>query len=318
MPRSIVLVFAMCVVVLVTHVVHGQDYPNKPVRIVTSPAGATNDFVARVIAQGLAGALGQQVIVDNRAGSVIPGDTVAKAPPNGYTLLLAGTSFMIGHLLQDAPYDPARDFAPITLTTSSPNVLVVHPSVAATSVKELIALAKARPAELNYSLGSMGGGAHLAAELFKAMAGVNVVGISYKGTGPALNALVAGEVHLMIAPASATTPHIKSGRVRALAVTSAQPSTMVPGLPTVAASGLPGYEVVGVDGIYAPARTPAAVIHRLNLEIVRVLGRADARQKILDAGVETVGSSSEELAKKTKSEIALWSKVIKDAGIRAQ
>jgi tripartite-type tricarboxylate transporter receptor subunit TctC len=295
-----------------------QDFPSKPVRIVTSPPGATNDFVARVIAQGLIDPLGQPVIVDNRGGSVIPGDIVAKAQPDGYTLLLAGTSFLIGNLLQEAPYDPIGDFAPITLTTSSPNVLVVHSSVPVNSVKELVALAKAKPGVLNYSMGSKGGGAHLGAELFKSMAGINVVGVSYKGTGPALNGLAAGEVQFMISPASTAAAQIKSGRIKALAVTSAQPSTMVPGLPTVAASGLPGYEVLGIDGMFAPRRTPVAVIHRLNSEIVRVLARSDVKQKVLDVGVEAVGSSVEEFGRRTRSEIALWSKVIKDADIRSQ
>ncbi len=218
-----------------------QAYPVKPIRIVTSGAGGGNDYISRLIAQGLsAGTLGQQVIVDNRASGFAPGEVVAKSPGDGYTLLVIGGSFLITPLLQSAPYDPVRDFAPITLLSTSPNIVVVHASMPVKSVKELIALAKVRPGDLNYASTATGSGSHLAAELFNSLAGVNITRINYKSTGSALTNLIGGEVHLMFPSASSVTTHVKTGRLKALAVTSARPSALVPGLPTVASSGLTG------------------------------------------------------------------------------
>ena len=299
----------------------GQTYPNKPVRLVTAEPGGGNDFAARLIVQGLAGSLGHPMIVDNRggAGGIIAADTVAKAQPDGYTLLLyANNIWIIPLLRRDAPFDVIRDFAPITWAAKSPNTVVVHPSLPVKSVKELIALAKARPGELNYGSGGTGSSTHLAVELLKSMTGVNIVRIAFRGNAPALNALFAGEVHLMIATAGTVAPHLKSGRLRALAVTSAQPSPLAPGLPTVAASGLPGYESMQIYGVFAPSRVPAAIVKRLNEEIVRVLGRADVKEKFLASGVEPVGSTPQELAATIKSEVVRMSRVIKDAGIRAE
>ena len=287
---------------------------SKPIRIVTGASGGSSDFTARLIAQGLTENLRQQVIVDNRGN--IDGELVAKAPPDGYTLLIDGASIWIGPLVQKTPYDPVRDFVPVTLAVSAPNVIVVHPSLPVKSVRELIALAKAQPGKLNYSSGGIGAASHLAAELFKSMAGVVIVNINYKGTGPALNALIAGEVQLMFANPAIASPHIKSERVRALAVTSLQPSPLMPDLPTVAAAGLPGFESVVIQGMFAPAGTPAALVNRLSREIVKVLNRPDVKERHFNTGVETVGSTPEELAAKIKSEMAKWGKVIKDAGIR--
>lgn len=299
-------------------VVSGQTYPNKPIRMVTSAAGGSADFAARLIAQGLTGDLGQQVVVDNRGGSVSTSvGIVAKAPPDGYTLLLYASSLWIAPLLQQVPYDPVRDFSPIILAASSPYILVVHPAVPATSVKELIALAKAKMGELNYGSSGLGTANHLAAELFNAMAGVNIVHVPYKGAGPALNALIGGQLQLMFPSAGSVTSHIKSGRLRALGVTSAEPSALAPGLPTVAASGVPGYESLLIMGIFAPAGVPAALIKRLNQEIVKVLQKADVKEKLFNSGVEAVGGSPEQLAVSVKSEMARLGKVIKDAGIRA-
>ena len=297
----------------------GQDFPNKRIRILTAEAGGGSDFVTRVIAQGLTANLGQQVIVENRggAGGAIAAETVAKAPADGYTLLLYGSGIWVLPLLRSrVPYDPVADFAPITLAVSTPNILVVHPSLQVRTVKELIGLAKARPKELNYSVGGIGGSTHLAAELFKAMAGVSIVQINYKGTGAALNDLIAGQVHLMFPNAAAAAPHVKSGRLRALAVTSAQASVLTPDLPTVAASGVPGYESLLMFGVLAPAKTPATLVRRLNEEILRVLKTPDVREKLFNVGVEIVGSSPDELAVAMKSEIARLGKVIRDAGIR--
>lgn len=294
-----------------------QNYPNKPIRMVAAEAGSGSELVARVIAQGLAGGLGQQVVVDNRG--ILAGAIVAKAPPDGYTLIAYGSPLWLAPFLQDAvSYDPVKDFAPISLTASTPNILVVHPSVPAKSVKELIALAKSKPGELNYGSGSKGSSTQIAAGLFEAMAGVRMVRVPYKGSGPALTALIGGQIQLMFPAASSVAPHLSSGRLRALAITSAQPSALGPGLPTVAASGLPGYESLSIYGMFAPAKTPAALIKRLNGEIVRVLNRTDVRQKLFSSGVEAVGSSPEQLAHTVKSEMVRLGKVIKDAAIRAE
>jgi len=299
----------------------GQDYPRKPIRLVTAEPGGGNDFAARLIVQGLGGNLGQPMIVDNRggAGGIIAADIVAKAQPDGYTLLLYANNIWIIPLLRsNAPFDVIRDFAPITWAAKSPNTVVVHPALPVKSVEDLIAHARARPGELNYGSGGSGSSTHLAVELLKSMAGVNIVRVPFRGNAPALNALFAGEVHLMIATAGTVAPHLKSGRLRALAVTSAQPSPLAPGLPTVAASGLPGYESIQIYGVFAPGRTSSVIVKRLHDEIVRVLGRADVKEKFLAAGVEPVGSTPQQLAATIKSEIVRMSKVIKDAGIREE
>jgi len=299
----------------------GQDYPRKPIRLVTAEPGGGNDFAARLIVQGLGGSLGQPMIVDNRggAGGIIAADIVAKAQPDGYTLLLYANNIWIIPLLRsNAPFDVIRDFAPITWAAKSPNTVVVHPALPVKSVEDLIAHARARPGELNYGSGGSGSSTHLAVELLKSMAGVNIVRVPFRGNAPALNALFAGEVHLMIATAGTVAPHLKSGRLRALAVTSAQPSPLAPGLPTVAASGLPGYESIQIYGVFAPGRTSSVIVKRLHDEIVRVLGRADVKEKFLAAGVEPVGSTPQQLAATIRSEIARMSKVIKDAGIREE
>ena len=311
--------FLAALVLMKAGAVSGQTYPNKPIRIVTGSVGSGLDVMSRLVAPGLASALGQPVIVENRSSAIIPAQAVSRSTPDGYTLLAHGVSFWILPLLQDSvPYDPVRDFAPITLAVSAPAILVAHPSLPAASVKELIALAKARPGELNYASALTGSINHLAAELFKAMAGVNIVRIPYKGTGPAINALIAGEAQLSFANAAAALPHVKSGRLKALAVTSAAPSALLPGMPTVAASGLPGYEAENMNGLFAPAKTPAAIVGRLNRECVRILNGPDVKEKFLNSGVEVIGSSPEKFAARIKSEIARMGKVIKDAGIRAE
>ena len=309
--------FVISVLLVGASAVFAQDYPNKPIRIVTSEAGGGNDVQARLIAQGLSAALGEQVIVENRPSGVIPGEVVSKAAPNGYTLLLYNNTLWIGPLLQNTPYDMARDFAPITSVTRVPNVLVVNSTLPVKSVAELVALAKAKPGELNYGSSGTGGSNHLAAELFRFMAGVNIVRINYKGAGPALTALLAGELQLMFPTAGAVTPHFKAGRVRALAVTSAEPTALFPGVPTVAAV-LPGYESISIYGVFAPAKTPRTIIDKLNQEIVRFLNRSEVKEKFFTAGMEAVGSSPEQFAATVKSEMTRMGKVIKDAGIRTE
>ncbi|MBI3938829.1 MAG: tripartite tricarboxylate transporter substrate binding protein [Betaproteobacteria bacterium] len=318
--RFAACMFSAGMTVLAPGAAWAQNYPTKPVRVVTTAAGSGSDLGARLISHGLSGNLGQQVIVDNRGGSaVIAAGVVSKAPPDGYTLLYYPSPLWLLPFLQDnVPYDPVKDFSPITWTTMAPNFLVVHPSLPVRSVRELIALAKARPGELNYATGPAGTTNHLSAELFRIRAGVNIVRVPYKGTSPALNALFGGEVHLMFAPAGGVAPHLKSGRLRALAVTSAKPSPLAPGLPTVAASGLPGYESVTMVGMFAPAGTPASLITFLNQEVVRVLNRADVKEKFFGAGVETVGSAPEAFAAAIRADMATMGKVITDAGIRGE
>ena len=318
--RFIAILLALGVV-LGAGAAYGQNYPRKPIRLVTAEPGGGNDFSARLIVQGLGGSLGQPMIVDNRggAGGIIAADIVAEAQPDGYTLLLyANNIWIIPLLVSDAPFDVIRDFAPITWVAKSPNIVVVHPALPVKSVEDLIALARARPGELNYGSGGSGSSTHLAAEMFKSMARVNIVRVPFKGNSPALNAMFAGEIQLMIVTAGTVAPHLKSGRLRALAVTSAQPSPLAPGLPTMAASGLPGYESIQIYGVFAPRKTDGAIVKRLNEEIVRVLGRTDVKEKFLASGVEPVGSTPQLLAATIKSEIARMGKVIKDAAIRAE
>ena len=296
-------------------VVSGQDYPNKPIRIVTSPAGGGTDIVARIIAKGITGGLGQPVIIDNRSTSLMA-EVASKASPDGYTMLAAGGSFAVMPLLQKAPYDPVRDFAPISMLASAPLVMIVHPSLPVKSVKELIALAKAKPGELNYASGASGSSTHVSAALFVSMAGVNIVRIAHKGTTAALTAMLGGQLQLMFGTAGATVPHIKAGRLRALAITSAQPSALFPGMPTVAASGVPGYEYATGYTMLAPAGTPAAIINRLNQEIVRFLNTAEAKERFFNIGIDVVGSSPQKLAAIIKSDMAKMSRIIKESGIK--
>jgi tripartite-type tricarboxylate transporter receptor subunit TctC len=258
------------------------------------------------------------VIVDNRPGGIIQGEIVSQALPDGYTLLSVGSTFIVGPLLSKTPYDPVKDFSPISILGRSPNVVVVHTSLPVSSIKELIALAKAKPGALNYASGPVGASNHLAAELFKSMAGVNIVRIAYKGGGPALNDVIAGQVQLIFAAAGSVVPYLKSGRLRALAVTTAQPSELIPGLPTVAASGLPGYELVTFGLVLAPARTPASVIRRVNQGVMHALGPADVKEKLVSTGVEAVSSSPQELAAAMKADIARVGKLVKDGIIKPE
>ena len=295
-----------------------QSYPEKPVRLVTAAPGAAGDFVSRMIAPGLTEKWGQTVVVDNRGGSaVIPIELVAKAAPDGYTLLVFGSALWHLPFLQSVGYNAAQDFAPITLAAVTPLLLVVHPSLPVRTVKELIALAKRRPGQLNYSSGISGSATHLPAELFKSMAAVDITRVTYKGGAPALNAILSGETQVMFATASGGGPHAAAGKLRALAVTSATRSVLFPGLPTVAESGLPGYEAASTMCIFAPAATPAALINRIHQDVVQVLTRAEIKDRFLKSGSEVVASSPTELANAMKADMSAMGKLIKQAGIRA-
>jgi tripartite-type tricarboxylate transporter receptor subunit TctC len=294
-----------------------QSYPVKPVRIVTAEPGGGHDLAARMIAQGLTAGLGQQVIVENRSGAIFAGDVVAKAPPDGYTLLAFGSSlWLLPFMRSSVPYDAVRDFTPIILATDAPVLVVIHPSLPVKSVKDLIVLAKARPGDIDYASGASGASSHLAVELFKSMAGVNLVRIPYRGNGPALTAVISGQVQLIFPTAGSAAPHLKSNRLRALAVASAKPTSLMPGLPTVASAGLPGYESSSIVGVFAPAKTPAAIISRLNAEIQQALNKPETKQRFFDSGVETPGGTPEQLAAAVKSEMTVLGKLIRDVGIR--
>jgi tripartite-type tricarboxylate transporter receptor subunit TctC len=247
---------------------------------------------------------------------LIVGEQGAKAPPDGYTLTVQGASLWIGPLMQKNPWDVERDFAPISLLTREVFVFAVHPSVPAKSIKEVIALAKAKPGQLDYGTGSPGSPGQLGMELFKTMAGVNLVRVSFKGTSPAVTGMISGDVHVAVADVALVMPHHKSGKLRALAVTSLDASLLAPGLPTVASAGLAGYELEGGTGIWVPFKTPSAIVTRLNREIVRVLNTPDAKEKFLSVQAEVVASSAEQLAARIRSDIVKWGKVINDAGIK--
>lgn len=298
------------------------DYPERPIRLlVGQTAGGGNDIGARLIARKLSDAFGQSIIVDNRPGAagLIAGETAARAAPDGYTLYLGTindtTSVSVRRKL---PYDLIKDFAPITLAISSPYLVGVYPGLPAQSLQELIALAKAKPRSLTYASTGVGGSSHLSTELLKSMAGMDMVHVPYKGTAPALGDLFSGQIQLHLTTMTSFMPHVRAGRVRALAVTSAARSPVLPQVPTVMESGVPRYEAGSWNGILAPSRTPPAVIQRLNRELVRALDAADVRETFGRDGSMTRGGTPEEFARYIKDEIAKWAAVVKTAGIVAE
>jgi len=294
---------------------NAAEYPVKPLRIVTSEAGGGNDVPARIVAQGLTLALGQQVVIENRPSGVVPAEIVAKAAPNGYTLLFYNNALWTAPLIQATPYDMLRDFTPVSAVARAVNVLVVNSALPAKSVADLIALAKTKPGGLNYGSSGTGASNHLAAEMFRTMAQIEIVRVNYKGAGPALTALIAGELQLMFPSAGAATPHVRAGRVKALAVTSAAPSALFPGLPAIAAT-LPGYESLAIYGLFAPAGTPPAIIVRLNTVVAQFLARADIQERFAAAGMDAAASTPGQLSASVQTEVARIGKVIRAAGTR--
>jgi tripartite-type tricarboxylate transporter receptor subunit TctC len=298
------------------------NFPNRPVRLIAANApGGGLDIVARAISPKLTAALGEQVIVDNRAGAAgsIASEIVAKATPDGHTLMVAsiGALAVNPHLYKRLGYDPLRDLAPITWATSSSNVLVVHPSVPAKSVADLIALAKAQPDKLIYGSSGAGNAGHLAGELFNSMAGVRLVHVPYKGGAPAMVALIAGQVQVVFSSAPTAVPQVKAGKIRGLAVTTAKRSVILPDLPTVAEAGLPGFEADNWYGVVATMKTPAPVLNRLNTEIARALQSPDIKQILLASGLEVRTSTAAEFGAYMKSEYDKWGKVVRDSGLAA-
>lgn len=295
-----------------------QSYPVKPIRLIvpTAPGGGT-DRIGRLLAQNLSVALGEQVVVDNRggAGTTIGSAITAKSPPDGYTLLLNHTSLAFNaSFYGNLPYDTLKDFSPITVVARQPFLLVVHPSLPAQSVKDLIALAKARPGQIAYASGGAGSGPFMGAALFKESAKIDMLHVPYKGAGPAFTDLMAGEVQLMIATVSLALPHAKAGRVRALAVTSAKRIAVVPELPTVAEDALPGYEFSAWYGLFAPAGTPPQIIARLNTETVKILRTQQMQKTLAASGLEALSSSPQEFTAHLEREVEKWAKVVKAVG----
>lgn len=294
-----------------------QQFPVKPIRVVTTVSGGGNDLVARLVGPKIAESLGQQMVVDNR-GSIGP-EIVAREKPDGYTLLIAGGNlWTLQFLRSQVGWDAERDFAPVTLAGTLPNIIVVHPSLPVKSVRELIALARKRPGELNYSSGTTGVSTHLAGELFNILARVDIVRVPYKGGGPSMNAVIAGEAQVSFPNAGTVAPHITSGRVRALAVSTATPSTLFPGLPTVASAGVPGYEWIAMIGFFAPAHTPPAVVGLLNRELVRVLRQPDVEERLHRSGIEVAANAPDAFAAMIKADIARTAKLIREAGIKGE
>lgn len=297
---------------------HAQDYPNRPIRFIVSyPPGGPADILARAMGQKLAETLGQQIVIDNRGGANgnIGAGIAAKAPADGYTIFMVTSSHAANVTLYRHPgYDLIKDFAPVTDVASYPLVLVTHPSVAAKSVRELIALAKARPRQLTFASAGSGGGAHLAAELFCSMAGITMVHVPYKGTGPALLDVVAGQVSLMFGGTAAVLPHAKSGKLNALGVSSSKRLALVPELPTIAESGLPGYEMTSWLGVAAPAGTPKTIVAKLNAETLAIMKAPDFVERMNRDAAQLDPATPEAFAGFIRTEIAKWAKVIRDSG----
>jgi tripartite-type tricarboxylate transporter receptor subunit TctC len=297
------------------------DYPTKPIRLLVgfAPGGGT-DTTARAISQKLTASLGQQVIVDNRPGvsGNIAAEITANAPPDGYTVLLSTIAALAvnSSLLKKMPFDPIKDLAPVTRAADSTNFLVVHPSVPASSVKDLIALAKAKP--LNGGSSGVGGAGHLALELFNLQAGTKIVHVPYKGGGPSIIDLLAGNINLIFATGASSINHVKAGKIRALGVTTAKRSAMAPELPTIAEAGLPGFEANNWNGVVVPAKTPRAIINRLNKEFTAALTLPDIKQFLFNQGLDAAPGTPEEFAAYIKSETAKWARVIKAAGIKVE
>lgn len=309
-------VWLIAVALLVPGVTSAQQYPVRPIRFVIGPAP---DLLPRLIGQKLADKWGQQVVVDQRpgAGGIIAGETVAKAPADGYTWLMSAASFIIiAELYTKVPYDFERDFVPVTLMATLPFILVVHPSVPVRSLAELVQLARARPGQINFASAGTGTSTQLAAEMFKTLAKIDIVHVPYKGVAQAVTDVLGGQVQMMFAIAQAAVPHLKSGKLRGLAITSAKRSPAVPELPTIAESGYPDIDVVGWNGVHVPAQTPRAVIQKINGDIAEVLKMRDVNERMLATGFEPAMTSVEEFAAFVKRDFRRYAKVIKEAHVR--
>jgi tripartite-type tricarboxylate transporter receptor subunit TctC len=300
------------------HAATSQNYPVRPVRIVGPETATAGDIFARVIAHAISGPLGQSVIVDSQRSTNMAPVVVAQARPDGYTLLSSSNAFWYMPLLQKMSYDPIKDFLPVAWGTRSPNVIVTHPSLPVKNIQELIALAHSRPGQINFAGGSSGSASHLAGELFKQRANVDMVFVAFKGGGQALNDTIGGHVQVLFANLGAVIPHIKDGKLRALAVTSAQPTALAPELPTAVSAGLPGYVSESINGVFAPAGTPNAIVQRLNQVITLALKQGEIRDRLFSSGMEVVAGSSSDLKTRVEEDMSRMGKLIKDVGIRLE
>jgi len=302
---------------------HAQNYPAKSVKmIVPFPAGGPTDIVARLLGQKLGETWGQSVVIDNRpgGGGVIAGQLAAKSPSDGYTIFLGGITTLVlsTYVHKNRPYDSLREFLPVTQTTLQPLLLMVHPSLPVKTVQEYLALARARPGQINYGTSGPGGSGHLAGELLRSITGINIVHVPYRGQPPALNDLLAGQVQSMLGAPLAVIPHIRSGKIRALAVTGQKRSLAAPSVPTFAEAGLPGYDASTWNGIMVPAGTPRAIIERLHSDIVKILRAPGNQERLATDGSIAIASTPEEFASFINAEHAKWSKVVRDANIRIE
>jgi tripartite-type tricarboxylate transporter receptor subunit TctC len=314
---------AACAVAALSPFAADAQYPTKPIRmIVPFPAGGATDIVARLVGQKLTEAMGQQVITDNRggAGGTIGTDIAAKAPADGYNMLVgtSSTHAIAPGLYSKLPYDPVRDFAPVTLLATATILLAVHPSVPAKNVKELIAIAKRQPNSLSFASSGNGGISHLVGEHFKSVASIQMLHVPYKGDTPALIDLASGQVSLMFGTAVSFLPYVKTGRLNALAVTNPKRSPVAPNVPTVAESGLPGFEALQWFGVYVPAGTPREIVVRLNTEIGKILRMPDVRERFAGLGADVGGGSAEEFAAFQRAEVAKWTKIVKASGAKIE
>jgi tripartite-type tricarboxylate transporter receptor subunit TctC len=307
---------------LVSGDVLGQVYPTRPIHLVVpSSAGAgVTDIMARLVGRHLSAHIGQQIVIDNRPGAsgILGSEVVSRAAPDGYTLLIANVSLVVNPFLYPKmPYDPLTDFMPVTMVNSAPLLLVVHPSIAANSVTELIAYAKSHPGQLNYGSGGLGSTPYLAAELFKSLSGIDVLHVPYKGGAPALSDLVGGQLSFMIENMPGTMPYVMAGNLRAIAITSPQRSPLAPELPTMVEAGVPGYEMSGWNGIFAVKGTPPAIVERLYGEVAKILRAPEVRRELAALGAEPVGYTPDEFGAFLKTDMARWGRIIQEKGIRS-
>jgi len=294
-----------------------QGYPSRPVRILTAEPGGGSDIVSRMLSSALTSRLGQQVIVENRVGGVIISELAAKATPDGHTLLIYSNAlWLLPYMRTETPY-AVSDFKPISLLVSAPMLLTIHPSVPAQSAEDFVALTRAKPGALSYASGPIGASPHLAGELFKAMAGVDLLHVPFKGVGLAINDVIAGRVNMMFLSTGSSSAHVKAGRLRALAVTSTKPSPLAPGMPTLASAGLPGYEMLTIFGMFAPAKTPAAVAARLQRDVIASVHSSEVKDRVSGIGMEAVASTPDEFMAVMRGEMDRLGKVIRERGIRA-
>src|SRR5215475_14207957 len=308
---------------LMSGAVPGQTYPTRPIHFVvpSSPGAGVTDIMARLVGQYLSARIGAQIVIDNRPGAsgILGAEVVSRAAPDGYTLLVANVSLVVNPFLYPkVPYDPLTDFMPVTMVNSAPLLLVVHPSIAAKSVTELITYARSHPGQLNYGSGGLGSTPYLAAELFKSLSGIDVLHVPYKGGAPALSDLISGQLSFMIENMPGTMPYVIAGNLRALAITSLQRSQLAPELPTMAEAGVPGYEMSGWNGIFAVKGTSPEIVGKLHGEVAKILRTPQVRRELAALGAEAVGDTPDEFGAFLKADMARWGKIIQEKGIRSE